>query len=255
MYPLVLLCEEYPKAVVQINGVKFALELVDKRSGLSMRKAYRNEESSCLLHLPYQGVYHVTESIEPLRGGDLFYLRVAVELENCVKVYNFRFSRGTVSMHVQNADESIFIGYVRKEQYHSTMKRLLTKVVRSYLLSTTPLCSFLIKMTHKSTVDVERLVSELDPDCASTIIDRKRLKVLYRPGLSIFIRRLSLTRTNVSVICSVAYSDKFSRYVLTLFDNCESVIELRFGRIESINGTVNLVLDVFTLPRLASATN
>ncbi len=244
MYPVIFLCEEYPRAVVQIDNSRIVLELIDKRVGINLRRAEEWEQSSCLLHLPYQGVYHATTIIEPLRGGDIAYLRVVAELESTVKTYDFRFSRGTVSMYVHNADENVLAGYVRRDDVHNIIRRVFTKIIRSYLLSTTPLCSLLMKLVHRPSLDIERLITKIDTDLSSTYI--KRIKILYKPGISIFIRRLNPTRTNVSVICSITYSDKFSDYATLLFDNCTTIIDLRFGRVDSLNGTVSLVLDVFS---------
>jgi len=250
MYPSILLCEEYPRAVVQIGNSRLVVELIDKRTGIDIRRAREDEYSSCLLNLPHQGVYHVTSIIEPLKSGDIAYLRVVVELEGSVKVYDFRFYKNKISMYTRLADESILVGYVRREPYHNIVRRLLAKITRSYLLSTTPLCSFLIKMTHRPAINLEKTLIELNPDCATTMLAGKKIKVLYRPGFSIFIRKVGLTRTNVSVVASITYSDKFADHVTILFDSCDTVIDIKFGRVDSINGSISLVLDLFAPSKL-----
>ncbi|NPA23855.1 MAG: hypothetical protein GXO23_06140 [Crenarchaeota archaeon] len=240
MIPRVVLCEEHPRALVRINTCK-TIKLAVSRDLLHLDIEPIDkciEESDCLLYVPYRGMYHMNDLVEPLKSGDISYLTVVLDTRRTLKMYEMQITRENIQMITHALDDTFFRGYVISED-DKVGKRIIKKLVKQYQSLTIPIYCCLIK-TLTST-------SPLDTDSIKDMNVKKfrNCELYYSYGKCIYVKKIGVSRFNISLIYSISYSEEFLNTILNIFNRSKMILDLRLGRVDKFDEGVRTVLDVF----------
>ncbi len=240
MIPRIVLCEEHPRALIRINTCKtiklsvsrdllhIDIEPVDKCT----------EESDCLLYVPYRGLYHMSDLVEPLRSGDISYLSVVLETRRTLRTYEMQITRENVQVITHSLEDTFFRGYVIANE-DQIGRRIIKKLVKQYQSLTLPIYCCLIKtLSSESPLD-HNVVKDMN------VKRFRNCELYYSYGKCIYVRRIGVSRFNISLIYSISYSDEFLNTILSIFNRSKMLLDLRLGRVDKFDEGVRTVLDVF----------
>lgn len=240
MIPRVVLCEEHPRALVRINTCK-TLKLSISRDLLHLDIEPVDkciEESDCLLYIPYKGLYHMNDLVEPLKSGDISYLIVVLETRRTLKMYELQLTRENIQMITHSLDDTFFRGYIVNED-DKIGKRIMKKLVKQYQSLSLPIYCCLIKtISNKSLLD-----SNITRDM--NVRKMKNCELYYSYGKCIYVRKIGASRFNISLIYSISYSEEFLNIILEVFEKSKMILDLRLGRVDRFDEGLKTVLDVF----------
>ncbi len=241
MIPRIVLCEEYPKALIRFDTSRI-LKLSISRDLLHIDIEPLNkisDESDCLLYIPYRGIYHMNDLIEPLKSGDISYITIVLETRRILKMYEIQLSRNIIQMISHSLDDTFFRGYV-VQQNDEIGIRILKKLVQYYQSLSLPIYCCLIKI-----IPADRNLTNGLAVSSFQFRRCRNVELYYQPGKCILVRKIGVSRYNISLIFSITYSEEFKDILLKIFEKSRIVLDFKLGRVDRVEG-IKTILDIFT---------
>ncbi len=241
MIPRIVLCEEHPKAMIRVNSSKILkLSISKDLLHIDIEPISKNsEESDCLLYIPYRGIYHMNDLVEPLKSGDISYVEIVLETRRTLKMYEIQISQNMIQMVSHSLDDSFFRGYVVNNSDKIGL-RILKKLIHYYQSLTLPIYCCLIK-----TIPLERYPINTSILTTYMCKRRKNIDLYYSSGRCVLIRKVSESRYNISLIFSISYSTEFLNMILEIFKRSRLILDLKLGRVDKVEG-IKTILDIFS---------